>query len=188
MQAVADKVLTAPCGCKVNTATSRVEISSDCTVHNRKPELVRCAAAKRRSIFEVLVPGSIQEDLARRGLEKKLAFNLNACRAHEANGVPRGHSAHCLLYKESAALLEEYAARFMAEKPKEEALATLYSWFPAMYVLKAKATPPAAAAPKASQKKASIAIRVVIFVPLLCAVVVGIYQGAHHWITKLVGG
>lgn len=179
-------IVGAPCGCRINTSTGAVERGANCKEHNKK------AVAKAPALIRIM-PVSIQEGIARRGLEKRLAFHLNACRAHEKNGIVRGHGAYVLLYNQSLALLDEFGARFLLNVSDEQARATLFAQYPAMYVMKKLATAPPAdskAGIKAGLQKPSISQALIwtILAVLLFGVLSGLYHGAEHQILKLFGG
>ena len=100
-----------------------------------------------------------------------------------------GHQAYALLFQESVEALEEFAMEHMAgteDMLLSQAMQRLFSQYPAMYVLKAKATPaPANASTKTSESMKAvnaIAIRLVVFGPIAA----GLMYGIFHWVLKLM--
>lgn len=174
------KKITAPCGCSIDSSSGAASVSDKCRTHGKlakDPLLVR------------MLPGSIQESLARRSLEKKLAFNLNACRSHEKNKLARGHGAYALLYNEAVDLIDEFACRHMPGLERDDARRKLFAQYPAMYVLKAKSVAPAASG-KGSKPRLSVGLVIAsaILLPMMLGLGSGLYHGVEAWVLKLFGG
>jgi hypothetical protein len=159
--------LTAPCGCQYHTGSHEVVVSPDCKEHAAKP---------KPSIVQ-----RFQRSTDERALEKKLAFNLNACRCHDSNGLKPGHAAFKLLYQNSIDLLQEFSAKW------GDSMEMLYAKYPAMYVLKAKAAdlPKGTVQPAPGLKFNPLTwgIRLAILIPILLLIGRVIY----HYGSRMLG-
>lgn len=171
--------IKAPCGCLIDRGTGQVTVYDSCVEHKKPP---------KASLMVRILPRSAQEALARRSLESKLAFNLNAARAHEKNGRPKGHGAYVLLYNESLENLDAYGAEFRQHADLEQRRNDLFAHYPAMYDLKKFATQAAPGAVKAHKVSPGLVLVAAIVLPVLLGAGSGLYHGAQQLILKLLGG
>lgn len=132
----------------------------------------------------------VRQSLERRKLDKNLAFNLNAARAHEKNGLPIGHPDYQSLFNDSMDQLRASSGKWgilldnPRETPRNELKVCLIAQYPAIHVLKSKTAVPAPSALKAAKPGVGkLAFIVVVLIPVAWAIMSVI----HHSILCLFG-